>query len=490
MPSEGAAKFLRMEGQAGLLFACAALAAGEACGLSAGRLSDTWPAVALAAACTALFGHAFALPLWKAAAVLLAGLALSMRVESSRIEAFDAATAGTAPVEAVFDVREPVSIGRPKDGARWVSFSTCFAGGRLRVVASVPAGGRTPAAGERWRCAGWISRKPGEGRRTPEMWARGRGSFARLESEPGPFSPRRLLARARAGLSRRMGIGLDHAPEAADLNRAILLGERWRLPRRLKDMFASAGVMHVFAVSGLHVMVVAQMLLAAMLLCGASLRGAVLPTLAALWAYAALIGMSPSATRAAAMASICHLAHLFWRRPDYLSAWAAAFIVFHVAEPSLLADVGSLLSFTVMLGIVLCGHVAVRARARATGFLLVTFAAWTAGTPIVAHVFGRITPGGLLANIVAIPVATLSVTFGALGAAASFVSQTLAEHLNNAAALCTKAMYGMAWAVSRIPFADVAVENWSVADCLAWYAVAGLAAFLAVSVVRRRASRL
>ena len=72
-------------------------------------------------------------------------------------------------------------------------------------------------------------------------------------------APQQEVANAvRREFSRRIGIGLEHDRSVANLNRAILLGERGRLPRGTRDVFVASGTMHVFAISGLHVMAVAE----------------------------------------------------------------------------------------------------------------------------------------------------------------------------------------------------------------------------------------
>ena len=75
---------------------------------------------------------------------------------------------------------------------------------------------------------------------------------------PGRISAR--LAPVRAEFARRLSVGLERDGGAAAVNRAILLGERGRLPPGQRRVFAASGAMHVFAVSGLHVTAVAGVL--------------------------------------------------------------------------------------------------------------------------------------------------------------------------------------------------------------------------------------
>lgn len=303
-------------------------------------------------------------------------------------------------------------------------------------------------------------------------WMRGRPSYERQPAPSGGFA-----SNLKADLSRRVGLGLDADREAASLNRAILLGERFRLPKRLKKVFVSSGTMHVFAISGLHVMAVAGVLTYLLALTLFPRRMAVLVSIPLLWGYVHLIGCSPSAVRAALMASLSLMAPVFWRRPNLLRSWALTFLLVHVFRPQMITDVGNVLSFTVMLAIAL-----VLEFGRFVGFrvsvLWITVVAWAAGVPIAAHVFGQVAPGGILANLVLIAAAECTVISGTVGVIVSFVSETAAAHCNNMSALCTKGMVGLAEVVSRLPGSSFDVPRWTLLQCAEWYALIGLVVFL------------
>jgi hypothetical protein len=106
--------------------------------------------------------------------------------------------------------------------------------------------------------------------------------------------------------------------------------------------------------------------------------------------------------------------------------------------------------------------------------------AWAAGTPISANVFGRVTPGGLLANLLLLPAAGISVSVGALGVMASYISQKIGAHLNNLSALTTSAMSLLSSAVSSLPMSSYKTLPWNPLVCAIWYfALFALLAYLA-----------
>lgn len=296
-------------------------------------------------------------------------------------------------------------------------------------------------------------------------WLRGRP--VRIQRTERP--ERGVSCAIRADLSRRVGVGVASGEETVLLSRAILLGERRRLSPSLKKLFVDSGTMHVFAISGLHVGAVANVIAVLLALTFVSRRFLHLAALPALWGYVYLIGLPPSAVRAALMATFSALAPLFWRRPDGVRSWSLTFLLVHVFNPQQIANVGSVLSFGVMLAIILAGSL-VRDWPKWKQAVVLTAAAWAVGVPIAAHVFGRVTPGGLLSNLVLIAVARLVVFAGALGVAASFVSQSLAAHLNNLSALAIRTMVLVTEAVARIPGANLETGPWEIGTCMLWYA--------------------
>lgn len=292
----------------------------------------------------------------------------------------------------------------------------------------------------------------------------------------------------RRELSRRVGLGLEHDPEVAALNRAILLGERKNLPPRLRRTFVESGAIHVFAVSGLHVMAVAKILMVLAALCFVPLRALSLVVVPIVWAYVIMIGAPPSAVRAASMATIYFSATLFGRRPNGLISWAATFLIVHLIAPGMIENVGSQFSFVVMLVLIVASRLGKGIRSAFVKVLYFTVAAWAAGVPISAAVFGRVTPAGIVSNLFLVFSATYTVVAGAIGLLVSFVWEPLAVHFNNMAGLLTRFMVFAADSVSMLPGATIEVPKWGFRMCAMWYTALSLAFYLQYSIRRRRAN--
>lgn len=463
-------------GEVEWLAVCVALAAGEAIGFAMFRYGACWPLAAAVAVLAALFGYSLRVRGWPLAFTLLAGLALALASSDGRNAVLDAARVrGGTPFETVLRVTAPASARTAADGTEWMTFRAKADSLPVRVVAPRPPDSPLPACGERWLCTGWLDRDEPKGGGLRNFWVRGRGTSARRLPDDFRARVESVAARMRSGMSRRIGIGIEGEGFAADLNRAILLGERSSLPRELRDDFVAAGTVHVFAVSGLHVMVVAHVVLFLVLLAGVPYRAAGIVLAPVLWTYVFLIGLPPSAVRAALMASFYCAAPFFWRRSNALVALCASFVCVHVSAPHMLTDVGCRLSFAVMGALVAWGRLRPPCGSRLADIASVTLVAWAAGVPIAAQAFGRFTAGGLVANLAAVPSAGVGVAAGALGCIASFASETVAAHMNNVAALATRFMAALSGAVASVPAASAEVAPWSWWECALWYSALALA---------------
>ena len=462
-------------------FAACALLAGESAGFAVPALSSCWPLAAFLLMIAFLVAYGWSVRTALMPLLFLLGAVLAFRTEA-RLAALLADNAERMETHGQLALRvEGAVCRRPRrEGGWYVDFPSHVGPLPLKVVLPVPDGAPAPAPGELWSANGWIARKEARAgryaRRT--LWVRDAAGACRIEGTDGA-EPVSAWVRLGDALARVLGAGLEWAPELADLNRAILLGRREGISPARRRTFADAGTIHVFAISGLHVMVVAWALGAALARIGVSRRGCGLLSLPPLWAYVFLTGAHPSAMRAALMATFHLLATAADRRPDALVSWSATVLAVYVLHPERVHDIGCTFSFAVMLGIVFwmrCSRNSLSCAA-SDGFLATQLrdlsfsaAAWAAGVPIAAHVFGRITPGGLLANYVVIRCAGPLVKFGAGSIAAGAFCLPLAAVLNNATAVFTWAMVFVSERVAALPFSSFDVAPWGVLQCTAWYA--------------------
>lgn len=238
-------------------------------------------------------------------------------------------------------------------------------------------------------------------------WA-GQGIFhqLRLKDEEGfvriPSEKQRSVA-DRAGAMREAWLATlrpylqgDELAVAA----ALVLGKKDLLSSDVKSAYADTGAIHVLAVSGLHVGIVA--IIFTTLLGGRNARSrkrrwinAIL-TVVGVWCFALVTGFSPSVQRAAIMFSVLILGNVLRRRASLFNLLSLAAIVMLLWQPRQLFQVGFQLSFLAVAGIGVFARplgelVAVTQKfLRAIWSALVVSTSAQLGTlPLSLHYFGR-----------------------------------------------------------------------------------------------------
>ncbi|AHM59711.1 comec/rec2-related protein [Flammeovirgaceae bacterium 311] len=205
--------------------------------------------------------------------------------------------------------------------------------------------------------------------------------------------------------------------EAAGVVSAMVLGHRAALDRSLRQAYADAGVMHVLAVSGLHVGIVYGFLL---LLFSRFQKkkwqrwGWLVLCLLVLWLYAWLTGLAPSAMRAALMFSIIALGKASKLKGNiYNSIGLSAFLLL-AFNPLLIKQVGFQLSYAAVIGIVYLQPRISRWYQPKEGLynkvwqlFTVTLAAQLATFPLGLYYFHQFPTYFFISNLLAVPLAFL-----------------------------------------------------------------------------------
>lgn len=186
---------------------------------------------------------------------------------------------------------------------------------------------------------------------------------------------------------------------------AVLFAERGTLPEQIVDSFRATGVSHVLAISGLHISLIAGMLLAVLMLLPlpAYLRNGVVITW--LWSYVVFIGWPTSAVRAASFWTIALVAwqlNMLVSLPTVLLLAAAVLVSF---DPLLLADVSFQLSMSAVLGIFLVLFLSrdLWRRRWLSGLVLVSLGASLTTAPLIAYHFGNVALSSVVTNLLVVP---------------------------------------------------------------------------------------
>lgn len=238
-----------------------------------------------------------------------------------------------------------------------------------------------------------------------------------------------LALTQREWVARAITWGLEPNSTSAQILQAMFLGERKAATYETRESFRLSGAMHIFAVSGLHVGIFATVIWLLLNLLGVSRRWAILVIIVSVLFYAWITGLSPSAVRAAIMATI-YLGGFWLRRaPRLLNSLGAAALVILFVDPRQLFNVGFQLSFVVLMAIALIGPplrewmwrplqpdpfiptsliskqrwMWIGSGRRVVDIFCVSIAAWIGSLPLVLYYFGLVTPVALVANFVLVP---------------------------------------------------------------------------------------
>lgn len=137
----------------------------------------------------------------------------------------------------------------------------------------------------------------------------------------------------------------------ASILKAMLLGEKNGLEEEIKELYQLNGLIHILAISGLHVSLLGAAVSGALRKCGIPVWLRAPAAIGIMWCYGVMTGMGVSTWRAVFMFSMHLAAELFGRTYDMLTALSLAAFLMLAEQPLLVRYSGFLLSFGAVLGI-------------------------------------------------------------------------------------------------------------------------------------------
>ncbi len=212
---------------------------------------------------------------------------------------------------------------------------------------------------------------------------------------------------------------------------AMTLGWRTSLNGEVAKPFMYSGTMHIFAISGLHIAMIAAILVQLMRMVRLPRVACSLLLIPALWFYVAATGWQSSAVRSSLMVTIVAMGWILKRPGDLVNSLATAAVLILLWEPQQLFMTSFQLSFCVVLSIAMFAlplQERIGKRLQPDPLLppelwprwsscLVRFviplvavsaAAWLGSLPLAASNFNLFTPVTLLVNTLIVPLAGLA----------------------------------------------------------------------------------
>src|SRR5436190_15563632 len=274
----------------------------------------------------------------------------------------------------------------------------------------------------------------------------------------------RAAQKSRAWMQATICRGLEDSPDVTGAINGMVLGLRHQTPDDIEEPFQQTGTLHLFAVAGLHVGIVARLLWILATVARLPRKWATILIIPALLFYAAITGLHTSSVRAAVMSAVLLGGFIVERKAFAFNSLAAAATLILCWDTNELFAIGFQLSFCVVGAILLLHEPAFRflqrrfasdpflprslftARRRAWNKGLtwtaraasVSFAAWIGSLPLMFWYYHLVTLISLVANLVVVPIAFFVLAGALLSLVAAPFCSWLSVVFNNANWALTK----------------------------------------------------
>jgi ComEC/Rec2-related protein len=295
----------------------------------------------------------------------------------------------------------------------------------------------------------------------------------------------RFAQKSRAWMQNALCKGLENAPEVQNFLGGIVLGLRHQTPEDIEEPFQQTGTLHLFAVAGLHVGIVAALLWMLAMVVQLSRKRAAALIIPLLLFYAAVTGLHVSSVRAAVMSSILLGGLFFERKVFVLNSLAAAAFFLLCWDTNELFSTGFQLSFAVVGAIILFAdplsgflqrwtapdpflprsllggprrwmHTSFKWLCDGVG---VSLAAGVGSLPLVLWYFYIVTPISLLANLIVVPIAFFILAIALLSLLSAPLLTGLAVIFNNANWFLAQLVLGIVRILAHVPGGHFYVEH-------------------------------
>lgn len=256
--------------------------------------------------------------------------------------------------------------------------------------------------------------------------------------------PEKSFYSLRLWIGSRFSQYLDSAE--AGLLLGLLAGDKSGIPDALRSDFQRSGLVHVLAISGFHVVLLAGMLMVLLKATGLPHRLVCILAVLLLLVYIPITGGSPAVRRAVIMFAVPQIGTLFQRKANTLNSLGIALLFIMIPDPDVIWNPGFQLSVAATAGILISGPLnpmknlpeALKRNKLWNLFqsyildpTYVTLCATLSTAPFLIHHFKTLSPFAWLGNIVVVPAISMGMQAGLFALISPF--DFLREHFCYAA---------------------------------------------------------
>ncbi len=246
--------------------------------------------------------------------------------------------------------------------------------------------------------------------------------FSVLQSR---WIPEKTFSRLRKSLKNYFAQFLPKAETG--LLAGLLAGDRSSIPDSLQSGFRRAGIVHVLAISGFHIVLLSGMVLLLLKALRLPHRAAKTIAILLMLLYAPIAGGSPAVYRAVFMFSVVQAGSLLERKADSLNSLGVAILFLTFANPSIIWNVGFQLSAAATAGIIAYGKRSPFTpknpslqknplwkffESNVLNSIWITLVASAATAPFLIWSFHSLSPISIFGNICVVPLVSLGMQAG------------------------------------------------------------------------------
>ncbi|CAH0347074.1 DNA internalization-related competence protein ComEC/Rec2 [Bacillus sp. CECT 9360] len=237
---------------------------------------------------------------------------------------------------------------------------------------------------------------------------------------------------------------------------ALLFGEQKEINEDELAIFQRLGLVHLLAISGLHVSFLAGIIFYAGIRLGVTREMMSLSMLTFLPIYVILSGASISVWRACLMAMIFFLLLYLKKHIPITKSMIIVYLSLLFIQPYMLFNIGFQLSFAAAFSIILSSAIVPRYKSRAVQLFMVSFVCQMSTVPILLFNFYEVTILGVFLNILFVPLYSILLPFSILAFLIHIVYPPAGDFFIYFLDLIITASNEVAGFVSIMPLASVA----------------------------------
>jgi competence protein ComEC len=268
-----------------------------------------------------------------------------------------------------------------------------------------------------------------------------------------------------------------HNNQTAGLLRGLLLADRTEIDYETKQNFINSGVIHILAVSGLHVGYILLFFIVVFGRFNIYLRSVF--TIVGLLCFMVITGIPASVFRATLMSIILVIAFLSGRSTNLLNSIALSAVIILLVKPFEILNPGFQLSYSAVLSIALIYPV-IQQMINQVGiknkylrnillFIGVSLSAQIGTLPFTLAYFNKLSLVSLFANLFVIPMAGIIVGLAIVTLLIGSLLPSIAIYLAIVNNIVTSLMMDLVRFSGSLDFAFIRINNFSLLDSVFFY---------------------